>query len=72
MSTRAAYRAFLIRLWPTAGGQWRAVLVDPHTGEQQAFATLDLCWAHLLRLAHSANLAGSAGQPAGPEATDPG
>jgi hypothetical protein len=72
MSTRATYRAFLLRLWPTAGGHWRAVLVDPHTGEQQAFATLELCWAHLLHLAHSADLAGSAGQSADLEETDPG
>lgn len=36
------YRAYLVRFWQeTAGQPWRAVVVDAHTQEQRAFATLD-------------------------------
>lgn len=34
------YRAFLLRLWRTADGQWRASLEATLTGERLAFATL--------------------------------
>jgi hypothetical protein len=34
------YRAFLLRLWRTADGQWRASLEATLTGERRAFATL--------------------------------
>ncbi|MBL8095895.1 MAG: hypothetical protein JNL73_17090 [Anaerolineales bacterium] len=32
------YRAFLLRVWWTDDGAWRAVLEDPHTGERLPFA----------------------------------
>jgi hypothetical protein len=32
------YRAFLLRVWWTDEGAWRAVLEDPHTGERRTFA----------------------------------
>jgi hypothetical protein len=34
-----AYRAYLLRVWRTAEGQWRATLEDAHMGERRAFAT---------------------------------
>ena len=43
------YRAYLLRLWAateTTGG-WRASLEDPHTGERQAFASLNELMAFL-------------------------
>jgi hypothetical protein len=36
-----AYRAYLLRLWRTAEGQWRATLEDAHSGERRAFATVE-------------------------------
>ena len=41
---RNGYQAYLVRLWAVrSGGQrvWRAALESPHTGERQAFATLE-------------------------------
>jgi len=32
------YRAYLLRVWWTDEGAWRAVLEDPHTGERRPFA----------------------------------
>jgi len=32
------YRAYLLRVWWTDAGAWRAVLEDPHTGERLPFA----------------------------------
>jgi hypothetical protein len=41
LSKRMDYLAFLLRLWREEGaGSWRASLVDPHSGERQAFADL--------------------------------
>ncbi len=37
------YHAYLLRLWRTADGQWRASLETAQTGERLAFASL----AHL-------------------------
>ncbi len=37
----ADYLAFLLRLWrEDKSGPWRALLVDPHTGERRGFADL--------------------------------
>jgi hypothetical protein len=49
MNSSRTYCAYLLRLWRTADGRWRAVLVDPATGEQRAFATLEHCWEFLRR-----------------------
>jgi hypothetical protein len=35
------YRAYLLRLWHTAEGQWRATLEDAHSGERRAFARVE-------------------------------
>jgi hypothetical protein len=48
-SAAGAYRAYLLRLWRTAEGQWRATLEDAHSGERLAFATLDQLAAFLAR-----------------------
>jgi hypothetical protein len=53
MSGDGKYRAFLLRLWRAADGQWRASLEDPHTGERRAFATLDQLLEHLSLAARS-------------------
>jgi hypothetical protein len=60
-TTPPAYRAYLLRLWRTAEGQWRASVEDAHTGERQAFASLGQLAAFL---AHATG-AGSDGNRAG-------
>ncbi len=36
------YRSYLVRFWQEAADQpWRAVVVDAHTQEQHAFASLE-------------------------------
>jgi len=47
--TPRVYRAYLLRLWRTAEGQWRASVEDAHTGERLAFATLGQLAAFLAR-----------------------
>jgi hypothetical protein len=39
-TTLPAYRSYLLRLWRTADGQWRASLETAHDGERLAFASL--------------------------------
>jgi hypothetical protein len=38
--TPLAYHAYLLRLWRTAAGEWRASLEDAHSGDRRAFASL--------------------------------
>ena len=45
----AGYRAYLMRLWRAEGG-WRASLIDPHTGQQQAFPRLEALFAFVTDL----------------------
>jgi hypothetical protein len=36
------YHAYLLRLWRDENGMpWRATLQNPHTGEQEGFASVD-------------------------------
>lgn len=36
------YHAYLLRIWREAEGMpWRATLQNPHTGEQEGFASVD-------------------------------
>jgi len=44
-----SYRAYLLRLWRADGG-WRASLIDPHTGQQQAFPRLEALFAFVTGL----------------------
>lgn len=49
------YRSYLLRFWhePAANpvqGTWRFTLEDPHTGERQGFADLDILIGHLHQL----------------------
>jgi len=53
MSSNAKYRAYLIRMWRTADGEWRASLDDPHTGERRCFTTLERCVEYLLQVTRS-------------------
>jgi len=44
------YQAYLVRLWQSdtaEGPAWRASAESPHTGERQAFASLDALFAFL-------------------------
>lgn len=41
------YLAYLIRLWSEDAKNWRSTLENPHTGEQQGFASLDEMFAHI-------------------------
>jgi hypothetical protein len=41
------YRAYMLRLWRAADGQWRASLEAALTGERLAFATLEQLAAYL-------------------------
>ena len=43
------YRAYLLRLWRTADGQWRASLETAQTGERLAFASLAQLAEYLAR-----------------------
>ncbi|MBU0495306.1 MAG: hypothetical protein KKA73_22730 [Chloroflexi bacterium] len=48
--TIRGYQAYLVRLWQSdtaEGPVWRASLESPHTGERQAFASLDALFAFL-------------------------
>jgi hypothetical protein len=47
----ADYFSYLLRLWRegTGGGEWRASLHDPHTGERAGFGDLDELFAFLQR-----------------------
>jgi hypothetical protein len=40
MSGEPTYRSYLLRLWRTGRGAWRASLEDPHTGARRGFAGL--------------------------------
>jgi len=45
-----AYQAYLLRLWRArykGKWQWRASLESPHTGERQAFASLEQLFTFL-------------------------
>ena len=43
-----SYLAYLLRLWRVGNNStWRASLENPHSGERQAFADLDLLVAFL-------------------------
>jgi hypothetical protein len=48
MNAGANYRVYLLRLWRVTDAQWRASLEDPHTGERQAFATLEQLLEYLI------------------------
>lgn len=37
-----SYQAYLIRLWQEDDHTWRATLENPHTGERQAFADVEM------------------------------
>ncbi|MFQ5435484.1 MAG: hypothetical protein ACE5FD_11465 [Anaerolineae bacterium] len=42
------YQAYLLRLWRDGEKQpWRALLENPHTGEQCGFANLEQLFAYL-------------------------
>jgi len=46
--TAKKYQAYLLRLWRESSQQpWRAMLEDPHTGDQHGFATLEQLFAFL-------------------------
>jgi hypothetical protein len=46
--TAKKYQAYLLRLWRESSQQtWRAMLEDPHTGDQRAFATLEQLFTYL-------------------------
>lgn len=50
---RPHYLALMLRLWQSGGEDavvWRASLESPHTGERQAFASLDALIAFLQEL----------------------
>jgi hypothetical protein len=45
-----AYHAYMLRLWRTrchGRWEWRASVESPHTGERQAFASLEQLFAFL-------------------------
>ncbi len=45
---RSGYIAYLLRLWRAGGGgEWRASVEDPHTGERRGFASLEALFAFL-------------------------
>ena len=48
------YHAYVLRFWPECQGtthpQWRFTLLDPKTGEQRGFATLEALMAYLAQL----------------------
>ena len=71
MSAGKHYRSYLLRLWRTADGSWRAALEDPHTGEQQAFATLEQLSEHLARATRAAFAAAEGAPPAAGAAAQP-
>ena len=56
LPTRSSgYRSYLLRFWhePAASpeqGAWRFMLEDPHTGERQGFADIDILVGHLHQL----------------------
>jgi hypothetical protein len=41
------YRAYLLRVWWTDEGAWRAVLEDPHTGDRLSYAQPATLLLHL-------------------------
>jgi hypothetical protein len=51
---RVDYRAWLLRVWPSAAGGCRATLEDAHTGERLAFATLAQLAAYLEGMSEAA------------------
>ncbi len=53
MRSSVTYRAYLIRMWRTADGEWRASLDDPHTGERRCFARLEPCFEYLIQVTRS-------------------
>ena len=53
MTASDNYRAYLLRMWRTPEGDWRASLENPHTGERRAFATLEQSLEFLVRAARS-------------------
>lgn len=58
------YRAFLVRFWQETTTQpWRAVVIDPHTQEQRAFATLEAMLEFLARQARPAPITPSEENP---------
>jgi hypothetical protein len=65
MPSSVTYRAYLIRMWRTAEGEWRASLDDPRTGERRCFATLEQCVEFLTQATRSGSTA-----TAQPAATD--
>lgn len=43
------YHAYLLRLWCEGeGGDWRAMLEDPHTGERRGFPDIGALIAYLV------------------------
>jgi hypothetical protein len=58
----SGYRSYLVRMWWDANlTSWRVKLVNPHTGEERGFATLDDLFAFLT--SDSGPLAEPAGAP---------
>jgi hypothetical protein len=46
-NNQPGYRAFLIRLWREDENSWRGTVEDPHSGQQKAFAEVDLLLAYI-------------------------
>ena len=47
-SNPARYRAYLLRMWRAANGDWRATLESPQTSQRRSFASLDELMAFLV------------------------
>ncbi len=55
------YWSFLLRIWSMDDLGWRAVLEDPHTGERQAFGSLEALLAAIHALGEGSEPAADAG-----------
>lgn len=50
-ANQSDYHAYLLRMWrDERDGPWRTTLVNPHSGEQLNFASLEQMWAFLQTL----------------------
>jgi hypothetical protein len=48
MEKKADYQAYLLRVWREDDlSSWRALLVDPHTGQSMGFSTMKLLYEYL-------------------------